>query len=278
MWKLLTVLGLAGSIAFAADPGVKTYRFDTCEIVSFQDAPGGMPLSIFRGADAAAMKKLVPRGTVPSSFNVFLIRKNGKLILVDTGNGGSKGTLLKKLQSAGISPARIDAVLLTHMHGDHIGGLLTPDNKAAFPNAAVYVAVPEKKYWEKQMGAALARKVLEVYRKQLKPFQFDASVGSDILARNAAGHTPGHTLFELGNIRFVGDLVHGAALQFPDPGICAVYDMNTKQAVAARRKVLDDAAKNNDVIAGAHLPYPGIGTVRKNADGTMAFVPLQAGK
>ena len=275
MWKWMTVLCMAGSIAFAADSGVTTFEVGEEKVTAIQDAPGGMPLSIFSGGNAAAMKRLAPDGRVPSSFNVFLIRKNGKRILVDAGNGGRKGRLADKLRTLGIAPERIDAVLLTHMHGDHIGGLLTSDNKAAFPNAAVYVAEAERGYWAKQKNSALARQVLSVYRKRLHVFPANSSVLEGVTARDAAGHTPGHTVFALGKIRFIGDLIHGAVLQFANPAICAVYDMNRKQAVTVRRKVLEEAAENNEIIAGGHLPYPGIGTVRKNADGSMTFLPLR---
>ncbi len=274
MWKWLTVLCLAGSFVFAADSSVRTFEFEEGTVTAIQDAPGGMPLSIFHGGTEAWKKRLVPDGRVPSSFNVFLIRKNGKQILVDAGNGGRKGTLVRRLRSLGIAPERIDAVLLTHMHGDHIGGLLTSDNKAAFPNAAIYVSEPERGYWAKQKNAALAQQVLRVYRKHLHVFPFNSSVSEGFTARDAAGHTPGHTIFEIGKIRFIGDLVHGAALQFADPGICAVYDMDRTRAVAVRRRVMEDAAAGREIIAGGHLPYPGIGTVRKNTDGSLTFVPL----
>ena len=276
MWKWLTVLLLAGNIAFAADPCEKTFDFEEGKLTAIQDAPGGMPLSIFHGGKPAVMKRLVPDGKVPSSFNVFLIQRNGKRILVDAGNGGRKGSLVRRLRSLGIAPEEIDAVLLTHMHGDHIGGLLTSDNKAAFPRAAIYVSEPERGYWSKQKNAALAQKVLRIYRKRFHVFPRNSSVLEGISARDAAGHTPGHTVFALGNIRFIGDVIHGAALQFPNPAICAVYDMDRGEAVAVRRKVLEEAAENREIIAGGHLPYPGIGTVRKNADGSMEFLPLGA--
>ena len=275
MWKWMTALCLAGSIVFAADSGVSTFEFEEGSVTAIQDAPGGMALSIFSGGDAAAMKRRASKGRIPSSFNVFLIQKNGKRILVDAGNGGRKGTLMKKLQNLGIAPDQIDAVLLTHMHGDHIGGLLTADNKAAFPKAAVYIAEKEHGYWARQKNSAIAQQVLRVYRKRLHVFPFNSSVSEGISARDAVGHTPGHTIFEFGKIRFIGDLIHGAALQFADPAVCAVYDMNRNQAVAVRRRVLENAAENKELLAGGHLPYPGIGTVRKNADGTMTFVPLR---
>ncbi len=276
MWKWLTALCLAGGIAFAAEPGLTTFPFEEGEITAIQDAPGGMNPAIFSGGSAETLKQNWKGKNIPSSYNVFLIRKNGKRILVDAGNGGRKGSLTGKLRALGIAPEQIDAVLLTHMHGDHIGGLLTSDNKAAFPKARIYVSEHERGYWAKQKNAAMAQQVLRVYRKNLHVFPFQAAVLEGVAARDASGHTPGHTIFELGKIRFIGDVIHGAALQFPDPAVCAVYDMDRKSAVAVRRKVLKEALDNGWILAGGHLPYPGIGTVRKNADGSMQFVPLRA--
>ncbi len=264
-----------GTTGLAAAP--ETYKFGDMEVVAIQDAPNAIPLKTFRGRDEATMRALVPDGRVPASFNVFLIRKDGLTMLVDAGNGGRRGSLLRQLKEIGVEPASVNVVLLTHMHNDHIGGLLTEDGSAAFPNAIVRVALPEREYWNNQ-GAQLPRKVLSASEGRVKPFSFDETLEGGIVARDAVGHTPGHALFEAGGVKFIGDLIHGAALQFPIPEIYATYDVDPAAAIRTRRRILETAARNGDVLVGAHLPYPGIVTVQRKADDSYECIPLQAEK
>lgn len=284
MWQrtALSALCLMGSVISARADGAGTtgggraepeaYRFDSLEVVAIQDAPNASSFAMFRGRGDERMRALVPGGSVPGSFNVFLIRKDGRLILIDAGNGGAKGSLLPQLKKLGVEPERIEAVLLTHMHGDHVGGLLTKNGTAAFPNAVVRVSVPEKEYWEKNENAALQKKVFRTYGDRIRPFRFGEKVECGILARDASGHTPGHAIFEIGNVEFIGDLMHGADLQFPDPGIYSVYDLDPAKATAIRRRTLKSAAEKKKVLAGAHLPQPGIFFVREMEDGGFARI------
>lgn len=281
-WIALCLLGCAAfakeraqGTESAAAPA--TYKFGEMEVVAIQDAPNAIPLRTFRGRDEATMRALVPDGRAPASFNVFLIRKDGLTMLVDAGNGGRRGTLLRQLKELGVDPAGVDVVLLTHMHNDHIGGLLTEDGNAAFPNAVVRVALPEKEYWDNQ-GAPLPRKALAASQGRVKPFSFDETLEGGIVARGAVGHTPGHALFDAGGVKFIGDLIHGAALQFPIPEICATYDVDPAEATRTRKRVLEAAARDGDVLIGAHLPHPGVVAVRRKADGSFECVPLRPKK
>ena len=266
-WLLAGVAMISAVIA--AEPPNRQFRFGSFEVTAVQDASSAMRAELFPGSPGTEFRRLAGAQRAPSSVNVFVLKRGGKLILVDAGNGGKRGAMLRKLEQDGIPPEKIDCILLTHMHGDHIGGLLGRDGKAAFPNAVVYVSAPEREYWQSAAGARgeLARKVLQSYAGRVKEFRFGEEVLSGVRALDASGHTPGHTVFETDSLLIVGDLFHAAAIQIPRPEICAAYDMEPSKAVQARRRFCDLAAAASKPVAGMHLPYPGIGRISRNAAG-----------
>ena len=267
-WLLAGIAVLTQGIA--ADMGVAPFRIGKFEVTAIQDAASTMRRDLFPAVSEEEFLKLAGGPQAPASVNVFLLRSGEKLILVDTGNGGERGSLLKKLESLNVSPENIDAVLLTHMHGDHIGGLLTEQGNAVFPKATIHVSEPEHDYW--QSGAAgargeLARKVFKIYMGRVKPFRFDEEVFPGIRALDASGHTPGHTAFETDSLLIVGDLLHAAAIQFPPPIISSNLAIDPVKACRARIKFFELAAAASKPIAGMHLPTPGIGRIVSSGDG-----------
>jgi glyoxylase-like metal-dependent hydrolase (beta-lactamase superfamily II) len=170
----------------------------------------------------------------------------------------------------------VTLVLITHMHGDHIGGLLR-DGQRAFPSARILSSRAERDFWIDLDSAArfpnrgggfdMARRVFKAYSGSEETFEFGAVVAPGIRALDARGHTPGHTAFllECGgeSLLFWGDLAHAAALQFPRPDINASYDMDPAASAAARARFMEKAAAEKLTVAGSHLPFPGVGTVEK---------------
>lgn len=243
------------------------------------------------GIDEASLKTLLPEGTYPTAYNAFLIRTPQKTVLVDAGL--SAEALLARLKALGVAPEELDAVFLTHMHGDHIGGLLA-DGKAVFPKAAVYLAGQERDYWSddkamnalpenKREGFAKARNVLEVYGKSLHLFNpvgladGPKELVPGVKAVAAFGHTPGHTMFliesEGKRLLLWGDLTHAMAVQMPHPEVAMVFDVDAKAAVATRMAVLDYVARHNVPVGGMHVPFPGMGTLAASGSGYV-FTPL----
>lgn len=227
------------------------------------------------------------------SFNGFLVNTGSKLVLVDTGGGSTMGAatgkLVTNLKASGYKPEQVDEIYITHMHGDHIGGL-TADGKRVYPNAVVRAAQAEGDYWlsKTQMDAAPADRkdgfttamaMLNPYvtAGKYKPFIGDMELVPGVHAVAAAGHTPGHTVYTVESkgekLVLWGDLMHVAAAQFPDPSVSIAFDTDSAKAKAQRIKVFADAASHGDMVGGAHLSFPGLGHLRKAGAG-YEFVPV----
>jgi len=174
------------------------------------------------------------------------------------------------------SPENVDAVLITHLHGDHFGSL-QKDGAAVFTKAKVYLSAKELEYFTKTNVNQGAKAALAPYGSKVSTFE-PGELGKKlkeilpgISPISAYGHTPGHTIFLIENkkdkLLIIGDLLHIALVQFPLPEISASYDMDQKGAAAVRRQVLDYAAKNKIPVAGMHIVYPGEGDVSVEGSG-----------
>jgi glyoxylase-like metal-dependent hydrolase (beta-lactamase superfamily II) len=271
----LVLLSFMAVNALGADENIFRYRLGRFEVYMLVENRGPGRSSILLGVSDDLVRQYLGE-SFQSEVNTFLIRGPDRTVLVDTGFGT---TLFESMNALGISPARIDAVLLTHMHGDHIGGLQR-DGKALFPNAKVYLAQQERDYWTSSNINRGAIDALAPYRVEtflpgeLGPVLNELLPG--IIPIAAFGHTPGHTVFQLESegqrLLIWGDLMHVQGIQFPLPETSVSYDTDPAAAAAIRRKLLEYAAANNIPVAGMHLVYPAIGTVRAQGGG-FRFIP-----
>lgn len=250
------VADTSGFTALASE--TKTLELGDVKVTWIQDRAATQSASLFPQAPASLIDSLGLRDGIPSSMSVFLVESKGMRILFDTGLGGKDSRLLHLLSLMGLTPADIGFIYLTHLHGDHIGGLMQ-GGRAVFPTAQVFVAKQEFRGWMRMPAEKKAQveKMAKAYRLNLHFFDFGDYLPGDVKTIDASGHTPGHTAFRVGDLLIVGDIIHGAALQLADLDLCPTYDMEPAEARAARKRILQYARMNNLVVAGMHLPAPG---------------------
>jgi glyoxylase-like metal-dependent hydrolase (beta-lactamase superfamily II) len=263
------------------------------EITALSDGTVALPVDKLLKAKPGRVDKLLARSylkaPVETSVNAYLINTGSKLVLVDTGAAGlfgpTLGKLLASMKGAGYAPEQVDEVYITHMHADHVGGLMAGD-KMVFPNAVVRADEREGGFWlnKANMDAApadakgffqgaMVSTNAYVAAGKLKPFNTDKGATElvpGISAMAARGHTPGHSIFVAESqgqrMVFWGDLMHVAAVQFVDPSVTIQFDSDPKAAAPSRKKNFADAAAKGYYVAITHVSFPGIGKLR--ADGT----------
>ena len=226
------------------------------EIFWLCDKAAGQSLSLFPDADSTLVESLGLVDEVPSSMSAFLIQKDGKWLLFDTGLGLPDGGIRGGLDSLGLSPADIDYLFITHFHGDHIGGMLDASGAPVYTGAQVYASQAEYDAWMAMPAGANAQAVrtMEAYRDCLHLFAFGDTLPYGVEAIDAVGHTPGHTAFQVDDILIWGDVIHGLALQLDHREICAAYDMDSQTSIATRKRMVQYARDHRLLVAGMHLP------------------------
>jgi glyoxylase-like metal-dependent hydrolase (beta-lactamase superfamily II) len=281
-------------------PGFQQIRIGQLLITALYDGFVPVLADDLHGAPSAEIRRLLteecmpPEGDPRTAVTAFLVEQNGRRILIDAGSGDSlgpdTGCLAANLAAAGIDPDDIDYVLLTHLHPDHAGGLISGNGQAAFSRAAVYVAKADADHWLDAAGATRAtgvqRLVYETAARVLAPYRDTGrfvTFGDEdepiqgVGAVNLGGHSPGHTGYLFGSaddtVLFWGDTVHSHAVQLRRPSVSTVADSDEGAAVASRRRVFDVVATNRWWVGGAHLPFPGLGHLRRDRD-RYTWVPV----
>lgn len=284
-------------------PGFFRMALGAFEVTALYDGYVDIDTKLLSGASAKDIQDLLARmfqqntPGVQTAVNAFLVHTGSHLVLIDTGTatafGPTLGFVLDNIRAAGYDPAQIDTVLLTHLHPDHAYGLLTRDGQMAFPNAEIRTAKTEADFWLDEATAAAAPKESQpVFAKarqavapyiaagRLKTYQAGEDLVPGITSVAAIGHTPGHTAYLISSegksLLAWGDIVHNHAIQLAKPEVAIEYDSDKTQAVATRKKIFADAARDQLWIAGAHMPFPGIGHVRADQDG-YSWVPVEYG-
>lgn len=270
--------------AKAQAPGFYRRKLGAFEVTALLDGDIAIELKLYSG-DTAEIAKRSAQSYQPSPprshVNAFAVNTGERLYLVDTGTGvllgSSLGRVTENLVLSGINPDQVDAVLLTHLHPDHFGGL-TMEGRPTFKNADVYVAEADAKFW---LSAEMADKApadfkpffqmaaaaIKPYAHRLKPIPSNGEIGPGVSAISLPGHTVGHNGFlfasEKQQMLVWGDIVHNAALQFAHPEWTLAFDTDQPQAAAARKRAFDMAAAERLLVAGMHLPFPGLGFVEQ---------------
>jgi glyoxylase-like metal-dependent hydrolase (beta-lactamase superfamily II) len=289
------VLGLApAESAHAAAPMVKTsapgyfrMMLGEFEITALSDGTVDLPVDkLLTNTTPAKVQKALARSSLKApletSVNAYLVNTGSKLVLIDTGAAGlfgpTLGKLVANLKAAGYQPEQVDEIYITHMHPDHVGGLVA-DGKPAFANATVRADKRDADFWlsaqnlEKAPAeskgffqGAMASLNPYVAAKRFSPFEGTTELVPGIKAIETTGHTAGHSSYvvESKGQKLVvwGDLIHVAAVQFDDPAVTIQFDSDSKSAAVQRKRAFADAARGGYFVAATHIAFPGIGHVR----------------
>jgi glyoxylase-like metal-dependent hydrolase (beta-lactamase superfamily II) len=252
-------------------------RIGDLTVIALSDGQTGMPVTHLRGPDGAPLPEAAlagadrVEGKLRLQAMAFAVKGPGGCLLIDTGAGDAwhptLGLLPDAMAEAGIGPADVTVVALTHTHVDHLGGLVTAGGAVAFPNAKVFVPEAEMPQFraEPRMAPVLPHAVMMQPGEGLMP---------GVMAIAAPGHEVGHTAFLAGGRLLIwGDLIHHPEVQFARPDVTWTFDADPQMARATRAMLMARAASEEWPVAGAHLAFPGIGRIDVAGDG-YAFRPI----
>lgn len=280
---------LCSYYCMAQNENIFTYKVGEYEVILLSEGQNQGKSSVLVGATPEMIAEAMPDGTYPTAVNTFLVKMPDKNVLIDTGVGSNQ---LNNLKAIGLTPADINTVIITHMHGDHTGGLIK-DGKNVFAGSKLILGEKEHNYWssdaemnkvaENRRGSfRSAQNVLKQYAEELEIVKLEKlgeKRGDGIFFIEAYGHTPGHMacLVQSGKDKLLvwADLTHVMAIQMSHPEIAVTYDVIPEMAIKSRKEILEYVSKNNIPVAGMHIPYPGIGQVAKIATGGYRFLPAK---
>lgn len=242
----------------------------------------------------AMMDNFMLSDIVDAAINLLVIRKENKIIVVDTGSGTAigdqAGKFLENLISAGIKPEDVTDIFITHLHVDHIGGILDTAGQRVFQNANYHLPQLEYDFWMSENpdfskskntdpntgSVILARSVTAAIKDKLKLFTFGETLFGCIKTELAEGHTPGHPVFTIFSedqeMRHIVDTVH-TSLLLSHPEWGTEWDIHFEKGVTTRQRILQEQAMSKGLTMSCHLPWPGLGYIVKKDEG-FDWVPM----
>ncbi len=311
-WATIPIVASAlvvGSAAASPEPpgvteqvaGVHSFLVGDVRVTALSD--GTLPIDlpqVLRGIAPKRIEALLAqnfqRNPVETSINAFLIELGDRRVLVDAGSGelfgpGVGGRLPRALAAIGMHPDQITDILITHVHSDHSGGLAV-GGRMIFPNATVHVGLPDIDFFldsdisgrtadDNRLSEEAARTLgLYVAADRVKPFDRSGEILPGIVAELRPGHTPGATFYTLTSrdqrIVFIGDTLHAAAVQLPEPAVTIIFDQNQTRAREVRQQAFARFAAEGTLLAAPHISFPGVGRIRQEGKG-YRWIPIEYG-
>ncbi len=280
-------------------PGFYRYKVGDIEITVVNDGVSRMPIDdgFVRNVPKAQVNAylesiFMEKDIYAGPYNPIIINTGKQLALVDTGTGeigfrsseGINGRLMLNLAAAGVDPAAIDVVILSHYHGDHINGVIKADNTLAFPNAEILVPESEHRFWmdDGEMNRAATPRIEATFKnarrvmtpdvlKRVRPYAWGKDVIPGVMAVATPGHTPGHTSHIVSSgsksVYVQADVTHAPFLFARNPGWHFMLDVDPVAAEATRRKVYEMLYAERMLVQGFHYPFPAVGHLEKAGDG-----------
>ena len=263
-----------------ASPDVHPFTIGALQAAALKD--GDIVLENVAGqspwTDNAGVAEVLRRTGDPKihlSIQPLLIRGDDKVVLIDTGAGGAMGTANKlpaSLAAAGVQPAQVTDILISHGHGDHMGGLVA-NGALVYPNAAIRMSAAE---WTAVQADPELAALIPVITPKVQTFEPGEQVTPSITAVALQGHTPGHTGYEIvsgdDRLLYFGDALHSSVISVERPDFVNGWDKDSDAAIATRFALLGRGATQSLRTYGVHFPFPGLGTFRRQADG-FVWVP-----
>lgn len=265
-----------------------TRQLGDTEVTLLTDGSFTFGPDLFPTTDEAEIRALLStagEAEIKTNFNAVLIRRNDRLVLADAGPrdlfGPACGKLPDALEEVGVTPDQIDTVFATHMHPDHVAGMITVDGAAVFTNAELVVTEGEHAFWaadrfataspRMQDWAKLAQAVFAAYGDRLRLIGAEDAIAPGLTALPLPGHTPGHSGWRLeaegAQLLHVGDIVHAPVLQVRDPSIGIAFDIDIETARETRQRLLDELATDQLMFTGGHFLHPAFHHVERFANG-----------
>jgi glyoxylase-like metal-dependent hydrolase (beta-lactamase superfamily II) len=234
--------------------------------------------------DVAAVLSAAGQPTDKMSLSIqpLLVKTSDKVLLFDTGAGTNfgpgAGQLSTALAEAGVDPQTVTDIFISHLHGDHVGGLVSADGKLNFPNATIHISKPEWKFLQTvkaDMAAKMGLSTRDALVAAMKPKVDAFAPGADLIpgvvkAVEIKGHTPGHSGYRITSgtdtLLYVGDSMHHYIISVAKADWPMAYDSDEKLGAKSRAALISELAASGQRIYAVHFPYPGIGKLEKQGD------------